>query len=110
MTVWTLILRNLRHFRRTHLGVVLGVACASTVLIGALAVGDSVRASLRGQALARIGGVDAALVANERFFTAGLADRMASDLHGSMSAPVLRLRGVASSAGGRSRAINTCAP
>ena len=42
MSPWTLALRGLRHFRRAHVGVVLGCACATAVLVGALAVGDSV--------------------------------------------------------------------
>ena len=42
MTGFGLLLHNLRHFWRSHLGVVLGAACSTAVLVGALAVGDSV--------------------------------------------------------------------
>lgn len=55
MSAAHLLLRSLRHHRRTHLAVALGVALAVAVLAGALVVGDSVRASLRRLALARLG-------------------------------------------------------
>ncbi|MAF67705.1 MAG: hypothetical protein CMJ84_18880 [Planctomycetes bacterium] len=71
---------GLRHYWRTHLGVALGTGVATAVLVGALAVGDSVRAHLRGQAVARVGAVDAALDARDRFFTDALAGRLAAEL------------------------------
>ncbi len=67
MKARTLILRSIRHYWRTHLGVVLGVALAALVLTGALMVGDSVKATLRAQAEARVGRVGDALVCGERF-------------------------------------------
>src|SRR5215208_6829045 len=50
-----LILRNLGYYRRTNAAVVLGVGVAVAVLAGALLVGESVRASLRGLFLQRLG-------------------------------------------------------
>lgn len=96
MNVGQLIRRSLRHYARTNVGVVLGAACAATVLVGALAVGDSVRESLREQALQRIGGVDLALVAGDRFVRDELAGEVAAELGDARVAPVLGLRGVAS--------------
>jgi putative ABC transport system permease protein len=55
MSSGSLILRSLRHFWRTHLAVVAGVAVAVSVLAGALLVGESVRASLRGLVDERLG-------------------------------------------------------
>ncbi len=55
MTPRALVLHSLRHFWRTHLAVVAGVAVAVAVLAGALLVGDSVRASLRGLVDERLG-------------------------------------------------------
>ena len=78
MTTWTLILRSLRFHARSHLGVLLGAAVGSAVLIGALVVGDSVRGSLREVALARLGRVDFALASGDRLFRARLADDLAS--------------------------------
>lgn len=50
-----LVLRNLAYYRRTNLAVVLGVGVAVAVLAGAMLVGESVRASLRGLFLQRLG-------------------------------------------------------
>src|ERR671921_1993878 len=50
-----LVLRNLTYYRRTNLAVVFGVGVAVAVLAGALLVGESVRASLRGLFLQRLG-------------------------------------------------------
>ena len=63
MNAFTLIQRNLRHFWRTNLAVILGVATAVAVLAGALLVGDSVRASLRNLALQRLGNTDFVITA-----------------------------------------------
>ena len=57
-----LICASLRFYRRTNLGVVLGAAVATSVLVGALVVGDSVRHTLRRMALQRVGEVDVAMV------------------------------------------------
>jgi len=76
VTVRTLIRRSLRFYWRTHLGVVLGAAVSATILVGALVVGDSVRASLRGMALARLGNVVLAMAPQDRFFRAALADNL----------------------------------
>ncbi|PYK59185.1 MAG: hypothetical protein DME21_13800, partial [Verrucomicrobia bacterium] len=77
MTLRTLIFRSLRFHARSHLGALLGAAVGSAVMIGALVVGDSVRGSLRDMALARLGRVQIALAANDRFFRAALSDELA---------------------------------
>tara|TARA_R110002072_G_scaffold302100_1_gene483938 strand:+ start:118006 stop:121560 length:3555 start_codon:yes stop_codon:yes gene_type:complete len=61
MKTSTLILRSLMHYWRIHLAVFLGVVAGTTVISGALIVGDSVRESLKEMSLARLGGVDLAL-------------------------------------------------
>lgn len=76
MTKLTLILRSLTHYWRTHLAVLLGVVAGTTVITGALIVGDSVRDSLRTMSLERLGGVDHALHSG-RFFRQDLADELA---------------------------------
>src|SRR5262245_17016978 len=77
MNAVTLVKRNLTHYWRTNLAVIFGVATAVAVLAGALLVGDSVRASLRGLALARLGHVDLVVTASG-FFRERLADDMRS--------------------------------
>lgn len=77
MTFWTLIRRSLRFHARSHTGVVLGAAIGSAALIGALVVGDSVRESLTGRALARLGPIHFALNTPDRLFEKTLGDRLA---------------------------------
>ena len=55
------ILKSLRHYWRTHLAVLAGVFVASTVLTGALFVGNSVKASLKQLIEERSGGIQAVL-------------------------------------------------
>ena len=74
-----LILRGARYHARSHVGVVLGAAIATAALAGALILGDSVRASLRASALARLGHAEVALDSGDRFFQADLATRLAND-------------------------------
>ncbi|HMZ21541.1 MAG TPA: hypothetical protein PLD20_26645, partial [Blastocatellia bacterium] len=78
MQTSTLLKRNLNYFRRANLAVILGVATATAVLAGALLVGDSVRASLRALALARLGNTDL-LIASTGFFR----EQLAADLQSS---------------------------
>ena len=78
MDAWRFILASLRHYRRIHVAVALGVAVATAVLTGALLVGDSVRGSLRDLTLQRLGRIDSVLVAGH-MFRAALADELAAD-------------------------------
>jgi ABC-type antimicrobial peptide transport system permease subunit len=52
--------------------VLAGVTLAAAVLIGALAVGDSVKGSLKARALLRLGGANFALFTQDRFFERSL--------------------------------------
>jgi putative ABC transport system permease protein len=69
--------RSLRYYWRTNLAVVAGVATAVSVLAGALLVGDSVRATLRGLAFQRLGATDL-VVSSTGFFREALADEVAA--------------------------------
>ncbi|HVF10989.1 MAG TPA: ABC transporter permease [Abditibacteriaceae bacterium] len=107
MSAAKLAWRSLRFYWRTHLAVVLGVAVSTAVLVGALAVGDSVRHSLRTMALARLGQVELALAPQNRFFR----DQLAADLEAELktesdvvASSVLQLRGTAIVNGGAARA------
>ncbi|HEY7544611.1 MAG TPA: ABC transporter permease, partial [Blastocatellia bacterium] len=73
----TLIKRNLIHYRRTNLAVILGVSIAVAVLAGALMVGDSVRASLRDIFLSRLGKTDI-VITGASFFREQLVDDVRS--------------------------------
>lgn len=117
----TFVLAGLVHGARRHFGVAAAVAVASAVLVGALAVGDSVRRTLGEAALARTGDVDVVLAGGDRFFRAELVREIATAAaaepehgaasdhapgvtHGEVrSAPVLQLLGVASTSRGDQR-------
>src|SRR5215210_4380704 len=72
-----LVLRNLGYYRRTNAAVVFGVGVAVAVLAGALLVGESVRASLRGLFLQRLGRASHVLSA-PNFFREGLAEELSA--------------------------------
>jgi len=91
MTIKKLIADNLRFYWRTHLSVALGALVAAAVLAGALAVGDSVRGSLKATAETRLGKTRYALVSSGRFFRQQLARDLAGELDTPI-APVLQLR------------------
>jgi ABC-type antimicrobial peptide transport system permease subunit len=75
-----------------HLATLAGVVAGAAVLTGALVVGDSMRGSLRDQALSRLGPVDCALVGS-RFFEDSLAARMTNGKLGIQSCAILQLQG-----------------
>ena len=104
MTYWTLIRRGLRFHARSHLGTLLGVAIGSAILIGALAVGDSVRGSLRAIALARLGNTGFALASNDRFFRSELEREF--NAAGFSTAAALQISGTATSDNNEARANN----
>src|SRR5712692_3296556 len=87
MRTRTLIQRSIAHYWRTNLAVILGVATAVAVLTGALLVGDSVRGSLRGLVLARLGKTEG-VVSSAQFFR----EQLSADVPG--SAPLIVLQGV----------------
>ena len=90
----TLVLRGLRFYWRTHLGVSAGVALSAAVLVGALGVGDSTRRSLERIAQARLGRVDVTLDAGNRHFQDALAFRLGIALNVETAA-ALHVRGMA---------------
>ncbi len=79
MKLSDLIRAGLRFHWRSHLGVVLGAAVAAAVLVGALAVGDSVRRTLADKAAERLPfGFGLALHPPDRFFGKDLGERIYS--------------------------------
>ena len=102
-----LMRRNLTYFWRIHIAVLLGVAVATTVLTGALLVGDSVRGSLRDLTLDRLGQIDHALV-SERFFreelAADLSNTPAFETQFQNAVPAILLNGTAINPNTKSRA------
>jgi putative ABC transport system permease protein len=103
MSLWRLAKQSLGFYWRTNLGVLLTVAVSTAILTGALVVGDSVRHSLRLMVKARLGKTKIALVPQNRFFSAGLANELAEELNTS-AAPVLRVRGMIADSDDKRRA------
>ncbi len=89
-----LIARSLAHYRRAHVGLIVGTALAAAILTGALAVGDSVSHTLRTFALQRIGNAEYAVVSAEKLFSASLGPAL-HEKSAAPVAPVLVLRGMA---------------
>ena len=73
----TIVSRSVRFYSRTHIGVLLGCAISSAVLVGALFVGDSVHHSLEKTAIARLGKTWHSIDTGKRHFRSDLATRMA---------------------------------
>lgn len=95
-----LALGNLRYHARGWIGLFLGVALASALLTGALAVGDALRAALAERTAQRLGPVDVVVDAGEGFFGAALAVEVAGATGGG-AAPVVALDAVATGEGSR---------
>ncbi len=62
-----IVARSLIYFSRSHLSLAAGVAAATAVIVGALVVGDSVRGSLRGLVVDRLGNLQNVLQARTFF-------------------------------------------
>jgi ABC-type antimicrobial peptide transport system permease subunit len=77
MNARRLVIRSLIHHWRINVAVALGVAAATAVLTGALLIGDSMRGSLRGLTLDRLGAIDEILIV-DRFFRVELASELAA--------------------------------
>ncbi len=102
-----LVLCSLRHYWRTNVAVVAGVATAVAVLAGALLVGDSVRGSLRDLVLQRLGRTDRA-VFSTGFFREALAADLQNDAEFRVGfsgvAPIVVMQGVVTDQGTGRRA------
>ncbi|MEI7725112.1 MAG: ABC transporter permease [Bacteroidota bacterium] len=94
MTWARLIFRNLWFHCKPYLSLMAGVVISTTVLTGALIVGDSVRFSLQRHTDIRLGKIKYALQANNRFFRQELANELSEKIN-SPIAPVLQVGGIA---------------
>lgn len=99
-----LIAKSLRFYWRTNVAVLMAVVVATGVLTGALVVGDSVQYTLRKTLEARLGDAQFAVMPQDRFFRAELADDLEEQLGGTV-VPVLQVAGIITNADG-SRRVN----
>jgi putative ABC transport system permease protein len=108
MNTLLLVRRGLAYHWRTNLAVVAGVSVAVAVLAGALLVGDSVRASLRGLFLERLGRAEL-VVTSGNFFREELAAAVQADAEFARAgfdgaAPLVMLEGALTREEGGARA------
>ena len=99
------ILKSLRHYWRTHTGVLFGAALATAVLTGALMARDDIRYSLERLALRRIGSSEFAMETGDRYFRVSLASELAQRT-GRDAAAGLSVDGYAVARGGEARSNN----
>lgn len=99
----TLVLRGLRYHWRSHLAVAAGAAVTAVALTGALAVGDSLQATLRRMVDTRLGRTTHVVASTQGTCTQALADTLHAAL-GVPVAPVYQRLGSALADGGRRRA------
>jgi putative ABC transport system permease protein len=104
MSLWRLVTRSFWFYWRTNVAVLLAVVVATAVLTGALAIGDSVRYTLRRTLDARLGKIEYAVLPQGRFFRSQLADDLERSLGGTVS-PVLQVAGIITNEHG-SRRVN----
>ena len=102
MSLFQFIQRSIRYYWRTSIGICLAMAVSCAVLVGALTVGDSVRYSLKRLVDIRLGQVEYAVISQDKFFTAKLANSIASKTQAEIAA-VIQLRGIASNDDGAKR-------
>jgi ABC-type lipoprotein release transport system permease subunit len=89
-----LIFRNLWFYRKPYLAVLAGATISIAVLTGALAVGDSVRYSLRKLTDVRLGKTRFVLQSRDHLFRDSLATSLSKEIHEDI-APVLLSEGIA---------------
>ncbi len=104
MSLWRLAAKSLCYYWRTSLSVVLAVMVAAGVLTGALAVGDSVQYTLRRAVEWRLGRTSFAVVPQNRYFRAALADEISQRIEAPVVA-VLQAPGMIANEDG-SRRVN----
>jgi len=94
MSFFTLILCNLKYYRKAYLAILAGTVISTAVLTGALVVGDSVRYSLEQLTDIRLGDTRFTIRSDDRFFRQQLANDMSIQTQ-TLVAPLLQLEGIA---------------
>jgi len=105
MNLFKLLLRNLRYYRKEHVMLLAGMILSTAILTSALIIGDSVKFSLNDIVVKRLGTTQQIIQTNERFFPASFSKKLGNEIH-ARTAPVLLLRGMATSESGESRVPN----
>lgn len=99
-----IIRQDIIHYRRSLLATLLLSMVCSTILTGALLVGDSVRYTLKNIARTRLGEKTRwAMTTGDRFFRQGIADELEGKTNNLLIIPVLALNGILESPDGSTR-------
>ena len=105
MNLFKLILRNLQYYKKEHSLLFIGMILSTAILTSALIIGDSVKFSLNNIVSKRLGTTQQIILTQERYFPASFSNALANELH-TTTAPVLLLRGMASSDNSEARVPN----
>lgn len=96
MNIFKLILSNLRFYRKENFLLAIGLVLSTAILTSALIIGDSVKYSLNAIVEKRLGNTQQVVFMQERFIPSKFATTLSEELKTDV-APVLLLRGMASS-------------
>jgi len=102
MSLFKLILKSARFYRKLNLTIILGIALSTAILVGALIIGDSVKYSLQQITVQRLGKTSQVITAGERLFGQQLATELAEKT-GTETAALLRANGFGVIDGGNLR-------
>ena len=105
MSIKTIIFQSIKHYKKAHLLLALGIALSTAVITGALIVGDSVSHSLVKATQYRLAKVQYALTAGDRFFPKDLAHELSRVCDKDFSS-LLSLNAKVSSDGGKRTVSN----
>lgn len=94
MKTHKLVRRNLLYYWKQNIGVFLTIIISTSVLTGALIVGDSVRLSLKKQVSTRLGNIEFAIVTGERLISDRLSIKISEEQRIKTSS-ILNVQGIA---------------
>ena len=105
MNLFKLLFRNLKYYSKEHLLLLIGLVLSTAVLTSALIIGDSVKYSLNDIVSKRLGNTNHLIVTQERYLPANFSKKLSDELNNQV-APLLLIRGMASSDNSETRLPN----
>lgn len=108
MNLFQLSIKSVKHYKKASIMLALGIAISTAIITGALIVGDSVSHSLKQTVDYRLGDVEQAVIAGDRFFsygTDGYTTQLQKYIDDDITA-VLAVNGMLNQVGGGNRLNN----
>lgn len=96
MNFFKLLLSNLKYYRKEHFLLAIGLVLSTAILTSALIIGDSVNYSLNAIVEKQLGSTQQIVFTQERFMPSSFATTLSNEIKTDV-APILLLRGMASS-------------